>query len=45
VKDDLFCEKNLATVLKRLKNKKALGADCMLNDFLNIVIAKLEISY
>ena len=34
VKDDLFCEKELATVLKGLKNYKAIGADSVINEFL-----------
>jgi len=31
VKEDLFCEEKLATVLKGLKNNKALGADSVVN--------------
>ena len=34
VKEDLFSEEELATVLKGLKNNKALGADSMINQFL-----------
>ena len=34
VKEDLFSEEELATVLKRLKNNKAPGADSMINEFL-----------
>ena len=33
-KGDLFCEEELATVLKGLKNNKARGADSVVNDFL-----------
>jgi hypothetical protein len=45
VKEDLFCEEELATVLKGLKNNKAPGADRVVNDFLNMVGLVLEISY
>ena len=34
VKEDLFCEEELATVLKGLKNNKAPGADSLVNEFL-----------
>ena len=34
VKEDLFCEEELATLLKGLKNNKALGADSVINEFL-----------
>ena len=34
VKEDLFCEEELATVLKGLRNNKAPGADSMINEFL-----------
>ena len=34
VKEDLFCEEELATVLKWLKNNKALVADSLVNEFL-----------
>ena len=34
VKGDLFCEEELVTVLKGLKNNKDSGADSVLNDFL-----------
>ena len=34
VKEDLFCEEELATVLKGLKNNKAPGADTVVNQFL-----------
>ena len=34
VKEDLFCEEELATVLKGLKNNKVLGADRVVNEFL-----------
>ena len=34
VKEDLFCEEELATVLKGLKNNKAPGADSVINEFL-----------
>ena len=34
VKEDLFSEEELATVLKGLKNNKAPGADSMINEFL-----------
>jgi hypothetical protein len=34
VKEDLFCEEELATVLKILKNNKARGADRVVNEFL-----------
>ena len=34
MKEDLFCEEELATVLKGLKNNKAPGADRVVNDFL-----------
>ena len=34
VKEDLFCEEELATVLKGLKNNKAPGTDSVVNEFL-----------
>ena len=34
VKEDLFCEEELATVLKGLKNNKAPGVDSVINEFL-----------
>ena len=34
VKEDLFCEEELATVVKELKNNKTLVADAMVNEFL-----------
>ena len=34
VKEDLFSEEELATVLRGLKNNKAPGADSMINEFL-----------
>ena len=34
MKEDLFCEEELATVLKELKNNKAPGADSVLDEFL-----------
>ena len=34
VKTDLFCEEELAIVLKGLKNNKAPGADSVVNEFL-----------
>ena len=34
VKEDLFSEEELATVLKGLKNNKAPGADSVINEFL-----------
>ena len=34
VKEDLFCEEELATVLKGLRNNKAPGADSVINEFL-----------
>ena len=34
VKEDLFSEEDLATVLKGLKNNKAPGADSVINEFL-----------
>ena len=34
VKEDLFCEEELATVQKGLKNNKAPGADSVVNEFL-----------
>ena len=34
VKEDFFCEEQLATVLKGLKNNKATGADSVINGFL-----------
>ena len=45
VKEDLFCEEELATVLKGLKNNKAPGADSVVMSFLNMVALRLEISY
>ena len=35
VKEDLFCEEELATVLKGLKNNKAPGAGSVVNEFLH----------
>ena len=34
MKEDLFCEEELATVLKGLKNNKATSADSVINEFL-----------
>ena len=34
MKEDLFCEEELATVLKGLKNNKAPVADSMVNEYL-----------
>ena len=34
MREDLFCEEELVTVLKRLKNNKAPGADSVINEFL-----------
>ena len=34
MKEDLFCEEELAIVLKGLKNNKAPGADSVINEFL-----------
>ena len=34
VKEDLFCEEELVTVLEGLKNNKAPGADSVINEFL-----------
>ena len=34
MKEDLFSEEELATVLEGLKNSKAPGADSMINEFL-----------
>ena len=34
VKEDFFCEGELVTVLKVLRNNKAAGADSVVNDFL-----------
>ena len=34
LKEDLFCEEELATVLKGFKNNKAPGADSVVNEFL-----------
>ena len=31
---DLYCEEELVTVLKRLKNNKVPDADCVINEFL-----------
>ena len=45
VKEDLFSEEELATVVKGLKNNKAAGADIVINVFLNMVALRLEISY
>ena len=42
-KEDLLCEEELATVLKGLKNKKATGADSVVNEFLKIVVLTLKI--
>ena len=47
VKEDLFCEEELVTVIKGLKNNKAPGADSVVNElfFFNMVVMKLKISY
>ena len=45
VKEDLFCQEEFATILKGLKNNKAPGADSVINEFLNMVALRLEISY
>ena len=45
VKEDLFCEEKLATVLKGLKNNKALSDDSVAISFLNIRTLRIEISY
>ena len=34
VKEDLFCEEELVTILKGLKNNKAPGADRVVNEFI-----------
>ena len=34
MKEDLYCEEKLVTVLKGLKNNKAPGADSLVNEFL-----------
>ena len=34
MKEDLFCEEELATVLKGLKNNKISGVDSLVNEFL-----------
>ena len=34
MKEDLFCEKELATVLKKLEINKAPDADSVINEFL-----------
>ena len=34
MKEDLFCEEELATLLKGLKSNKAAGADSMIKEFL-----------
>jgi len=36
VKEDLFWEENLKTVLKELKNREALRTDCVVNEFFEI---------
>jgi len=45
VKEDLFWKEELATVLKGLKNNKTPGVVCVANEFLIIVVLRLEISY
>ena len=42
---DLFCEEELATVLKGLKNDKAPVADSVVNEFLKFGGLRLEISH
>ena len=47
MKEDLLCEEELETVLKGLKDCKALSADSVVNTFflLNMEDVKLEINY
>ena len=45
MKQDLFCEGELATVLKGLKNNKAPGADSVINKFLKYGGSEVRISY
>ena len=45
VKEDLFCEEQLATVLKGLKNNKAPVLIVWYMSFLNMTALRLEISY
>jgi len=42
VKKGLFCEEELETVLKGLKNNKASGADRMVNEFRKYGSVKLR---
>ena len=45
MKEDLFCEEELVTVLKGLKDNKVPGADSVVNEFLNMEVKKLKIKY
>jgi hypothetical protein len=42
VKEDLFCEEELATVLKGLKNNKAPGTDRVANEFLKYGVSEVR---
>ena len=44
-KKDLFCEDEVVTVLKALKNNKTPSFDSAVNEFFNMVVLKLEIYY
>ena len=41
MKEDMFCKEELETVLKGLKNNKALGSGRVVNEFI-IVATRLE---
>ena len=42
VKEDLFCEEELATILKGLKNDKAPGANSVINEFLKYDVSEVR---
>jgi len=44
MKEDMFGKEELETVLKELKDNKALCADCVVNEFLKYSCCKVGIS-
>ena len=44
LKEGLFCKEELEAILKRLKNKIVPGSESVVNEFLNMMVVKLEIN-
>ena len=42
MKEDLFCQEELATILKGLKNNKAPAADSVVNEFLKYSVPEVR---